>query len=446
MSRRTYADAIQCLNGLQSNFAVLDAIRKSGTAMNVLAIPEMKEWVRRCGYRTEDFDKLNIIHVSGTKGKGSTCAFVESIIEQYRPQYVQRIGLYTSPHLKSVRERIAINGKPISEDKFTRYFFEVWDRLESSSSDISAFPSMGVGVKPVYFRYLTLLSFHAFLSENVDTAIYEVGVGGEYDSTNVIHMPTVCAITALAIDHVAVLGNTIDQIAWHKAGIMKPGVPVYTLNTQPAATLDVIRQRSNEIGSPLHVCPVNTSISEADLGIQGPAQIENASLAIEVCRAHLSKITHKQIESVPYEFRKGIASARWRGRCETLHKNGVTYYIDGAHTKESLEGACEWFKRQINSQSPKVLLFNQQSRDVSSLIKIICDKLGQDLDRVIFSTNVTFNSGTYHPELTSLNTSKSDVETLSVQKQLASLWTELGGRAQPVVASSIEEALLHKYS
>lgn len=263
--QRTYKEAINALNSLQSNFATIDAVRKSGINRNSMLMPEMIEWVRRIGYKPSDFNKLNVIHITGTKGKGSTCAFVQSILNQYRLPVIlnnannidnsilsdvnsikdnnnlsnntrshstssnassdiskiTKIGLYTSPHLKTVRERIIINGKPISEELFTKYFFEIWNRLDNSKSDANIFPHMGDGIKPAYFRYLTLLSFHAFVSEHVDTAIYEVGVGGEYDSTNVFETPTACGISALGIDHTVMLGNTIEEIAWNKAGIFK---------------------------------------------------------------------------------------------------------------------------------------------------------------------------------------------------------------------------------
>lgn len=108
-----------------------------------------------------------------------------------------------------MRERIRINSEPISEEQFTKYFFDVCDALESSAERDGFDPT----VKPIYFRFLTLLSFHVFMKEGVDTAIYEVGVGGELDSTNIIVKPAVTGITTRGIDHVASLGDTIDKIA-----------------------------------------------------------------------------------------------------------------------------------------------------------------------------------------------------------------------------------------
>ncbi len=140
---RSYRDAINALNSLQSNAAVIAEIRQNWKKNAHRVIPETCEYLKRAGYlvreifpvrgtllirdmEPEDLDRLNIIHITGTKGKGSTSAFCDSILRQLRPS--AKIGLYTSPHLVAVRERIRINGKPISEESFARYFFDVWDR------------------------------------------------------------------------------------------------------------------------------------------------------------------------------------------------------------------------------------------------------------------------------------------------------------------------------
>lgn len=206
--KHSYAKAVEKLNSLQSNAALLAQLQKAGPHMNSRSLPEMRHFLHRIGYTPRELDHLQMIHVSGTKGKGSTSAITQSIIQNYDPSI--RTGLFTSPHLIAVRERIRINGRPISEEKFAMYFEQVWDKLQ--------------GEKPLYFRYLTLLALHTFIQEKVHCAILEVGIGGEYDSTNIIEKPVVCGITALGLDHVNVLGSTIDQIAWHKAGIIKVAI------------------------------------------------------------------------------------------------------------------------------------------------------------------------------------------------------------------------------
>lgn len=164
----------------------------------------------------EDLNNLNIIHISGTKRKGSICAFTASflLVHGKTSGYPQKIGLYTSPHMKNIRERICINGEPISEELFTRRFFEVWDKLPNRATPLLDIPR--------YLQLLTLVSYHVFIMKNLDVAIYETHCGGEFDATNIVRNPIITAVTTIAMDHMNLLGSTIEKITWHKAGIFKP--------------------------------------------------------------------------------------------------------------------------------------------------------------------------------------------------------------------------------
>lgn len=451
-SARTYNDAVAALNTLQTNFSIIDAIRKSGGKKNQNAIPQMLEWTRRAGYPDpKAFDKLNMIHVTGTKGKGSTCAFVQSILARYP---LQKVGLYTSPHLKSVRERIRINGEPISKQKFAKYFFELWDQLESLESDLDQFPDMGPGVKPVYFRFLTLLSFHVFLSEGVDTAIYEVGIGGEHDSTNIIVTPTVTGITSLGIDHVAVLGSTLEEIAWHKAGIFKRGVAAVSITQNNESVEKVIRDRAQEKQvSSLTFVNVGPELENIKLGLAGTFQRDNAAVAVELCRIHLQKLgllcqseMPQPTSALPSFFTKGLETAQWPGRCQTIpdsENSHVTWYVDGAHTKESVEVATRWYNSVAQPNTIKVLLFNQQTRDANALLGHLHGVLSDEFHQVIFTTNITWARGQYSADLASLNTNAKDVTDLVVQKALADAWLSLTGdnNEPPKVRPSIEDGV-----
>ncbi|KAJ9118306.1 hypothetical protein QFC22_004217 [Naganishia vaughanmartiniae] len=147
-------------------------------------------------------------------------------------------GLYTSPHLCAVRERIRINGKPIPEHLFAKFFFEVWERLDAYNPSLSSAASPSglsdehlshLARHPVYFRFLTLLAFHAFLATKTRLTVLEVGMGGTYDSTNVVPKPLVCGVTALGLDHTFMLGDTIEEIARNKGGIYKRDVKCYSV-------------------------------------------------------------------------------------------------------------------------------------------------------------------------------------------------------------------------
>ncbi|SCU79828.1 LAFA_0B05842g1_1 [Lachancea sp. 'fantastica'] len=446
---RSYNDAVSALNSLQSNYANIMAIRASGDRKNQMNIWEMQEWCRRIGYETGDFDKLNIIHITGTKGKGSTAAFTQSLLQQYNSK-IHKIGLYTSPHLKSVRERIQIGGKPICEEKFSRYFFDIWDKLDNTSSSQEKFPHMTPGSKPGYFKYLTLLSFHVFVQEGCDSCIYEVGVGGEYDSTNIIRTPTACGVSLLGIDHTFMLGDTIEEIAWNKGGIFKKNVPAFTIDVQPAAGLKMLQERAQEKNVKLQQVPVFKDVRNLKLGLAGDFQVMNASLAVALASQHLTKLgiiaaplALEADTALPHEFKNGLTSAEWKGRCQTIQAGNIKWLIDGAHTKDSIVAAAGWFKSQVaNTKSKKILLFNQQTRDADALITTLrsCLTPGVKFDRIIFTTNVTWKSGEYSADLVSMNTSKEQVDRLEVQKALRETWLSQEPDAQVDVVGNIETA------
>ena len=405
---------------------------------------------------------MNLIHIAGTKGKGSTSAFISSILGQYLPSadqkapLVEKIGLFTSPHLRFVRERIQINNEPLSEVAFAKYFFEIWDRLEEAAR--SKGQPTDLTAKPAYFRFLTLMAFHTYKREGVDSAIIECGVGGEYDSTNIIIKPTVTGITSLGIDHTALLGNTIEEIAWHKAGIMKSGVSSYTA-PQPQSAIDVLKKRAEEVGTSTEVVSRHSALSTVKLGLAADFQATNASLAIAITRQHLAKLGHPVSQTssagseLPLEFVQGLEQVRWPGRCETRHEQDLSWYIDGGHTLESIELAGSWFASQIPSsgnaktKSTRILLFNQQTRDANALAKALHSTLEASLKderpftHAVFCTNVTFKEAGFRPDLISMNTSATAVERLEVQNDLAETWKGIDAQTKVEVKASIEEAV-----
>ncbi|KAI0068812.1 FolC bifunctional protein [Artomyces pyxidatus] len=445
MSARTYSDAIEHLNSLQSNFATLEAVRLSGGRISESAIPEMVEYLERIGYQQEDLNRLNVIHVTGTKGKGSTCAFTDSILRHVRPDW--KVGLYTSPHLVAVRERIRINGAPISEEDFTRFFFEVWDRLETNDNrKLSTTPS-----KPMYFRYVTLVAFHAFLSMKVDATILEVGVGGAYDSTNIVPRPVVAGVSALGIDHTAVLGKTLREIAWQKGGIYKEGVPALTVN-QPQEGMAMLRQQSIDLkASEFEVVPLAPELTDIKLGLAGVHQVQNAKLAIQLVKKFLQ--IHESVEPEPElseSFIKGLEETKWPGRCQTVpdpKEQTTTWFLDGAHTVESLDCCMQWFvspdvalrSNDSRLRPARVLIFNcTHGRNGSSFLGTILAKAASQLqlhesaelpgtlfDHVIFCANVTFADGHFKGDLTAVSIPEDDLAQLRTQQELAAAWATL---------------------
>ncbi|XP_020087546.1 folylpolyglutamate synthase isoform X2 [Ananas comosus] len=312
----------------------------------------------------KSISELKIMHVAGTKGKGSTCTFSEAILRECGLQ----TGLFTSPHLIDITERFRINGSDISREKFLYYFWGLWHQLKEKNVD-------GLLMPPL-FQFLTLLAFKIFLCEKVDVAIVEVGIGGRWDSTNVIKQPVVCGITSLGMDHMEILGDTIEKIAAEKAGIFKHSVPAFTV-PQLEQAMSVLTEESSKLSIPLEVAPPLDSekLKGLKLGLAGEHQYINAGLAVALCKCWLQRTGYTKVllkddleGSLPEEFLRGLSTANLFGRAQIVNDkpekfdenselNGycgnLIFYLDSAHTPESLEACAKWFSNALwDNQHP----------------------------------------------------------------------------------------------
>ncbi|KAK4246229.1 Mur ligase [Corynascus novoguineensis] len=447
---RTYNDAIDTLNSLQTPYAVIEARRAAGIRPDAASVREMRAYLARIGYDPRDLDRLHIVHVAGTKGKGSTCAFVDSILSRYqrRGGPPRKVGLFTSPHLIAVRERIRINSAPISEELFARYFFDVWDRLEENSH--VAADAAAPGSKPIYARYLTLMSYHVFLSEGVDAAVYETGIGGEYDATNVVERPVASGISTLGIDHVFVLGDTVDKIAWHKAGIMKPGSPAFTIEQVPPAA-EVLQARAAEKGVDLKVLDIDPRLAGVKIRPDATFQKKNATLGVALAETALKALDPSfspSPDSLPQDFVDGLEQVVWRGRCEVKDEDSVVWHVDGAHTVDSLKMAARWFVSECAGRAdggPKVLIFNQQGRtEAVDFLDGLCNTVkstGKGFEHVIFCTNVTYAATGYKRDFVNHQHNPADIEKMTQQRVFADRWKLLDPSANVMLIPTIEEAI-----
>lgn len=270
----------------------------------------------------QPWTKYRSLHVAGTNGKGSTCAFAEAILREAG----LLVGLYTSPHLERVNERIRVDGAEISDRDLARGIDAV----------CAAHPPAADPKHPdtlTYFEFLTALAFWRFRDAGVDAAVVEVGLGGRLDATNVI-TPTACAIATIGFDHTEYLGNTLAQIAGEKAGILKKGVPAAVLTDVPEARASIERIAA-EVGAPLKLHGRDFElqgdtlrlgderISPVTLSLAGAHQKGNAALAAQSVRLLEPGLGE-------WAIRDGLATATWPGRLETV--NGVL--LDGAHNGE----------------------------------------------------------------------------------------------------------------
>jgi len=367
----TYEEAVNTLLSLQSNQGVIlswIAQRKNDKEGSTKIL--MAEMEGFCKVLNIDVNnKQSVIHVAGTKGKGSTCALVESLI---RNQGFST-GLFTSPHLLSPRERIRINGEMISKELFTKYFWMVWNCLKQNYKDEEL---------PNFFKFLTLLALKTFQEENIECTILEVGIGGRMDSTNIFPQPVTTGISALGYDHMNVLGDTLAEIAAEKAGIMKRNIPVFTVSSQPSEAMDVLLAQSRNMNSPLCVVPSLSEYGFNDkISLNGEHQRENCALALALSNCWLSKQTKVPLDQIynnqnnqqyknyqydinnysssffkplPVQIQKAITSCEWAGRAQhyvmTDYPN-IDFYLDGAHTPESSLVCLEWWKTVVNNTS-----------------------------------------------------------------------------------------------
>lgn len=286
-------------------------------------------------------ERLHVIHIAGTNGKGSTAAVIASILQQAGYQ----VGLFTSPHLERYEERIQINRQPITSSAFAKILTYLTQEI------VPQLRIEGMG-HPGEFELLTVASWLYFV-ERTDFVILEVGLGGRWDPTNVIQRPLLTVITPVSLDHCQILGNTVAEIAAEKAGILKPGVPVIVA-PQESEGLVVISAMAERLQVSVTALFQN-DLTLVDTCLQGNYQQINCNTALAAVKnligRHLIIVTESQIQ-------KGLWTVSWPGRMEyRALKNGSAILLDGAHNQAGIAYLAENL-RQLYADRELVLFLS----------------------------------------------------------------------------------------
>ena len=314
--------------------------------------------------------KLKGIHIAGTNGKGSTSAMCEKMALAHQLS----TGMNTSPHLVDYRERIRVDGINISFEELLENYNKWGDMLEANEAS--------------FFEITTSLAFYHFWQKKVDAAIMEVGLGGRLDGTNPF-ASTVTIINTISMDHPKSLGDTIEQIAFEKAGIIKPNTPV-VIGKLPEVAAEVIRQMAQEKNAPIYEFGHNFHIENIQINEKGTSfdyisdklilrnvtvnllgehQAYNCAVAITAFNLFMQKTGRKLDEQ---KMRTGLQEVNWQGRMQILHKK-PTVIIDGAHNEEGINALVKNIKKLFPTKRIHFVLAILRDKNLETIIKKICD-------------------------------------------------------------------------
>ncbi len=374
---RAYTRAMEFLMR-HTDYERMRVVRYNTTTFN---LNRMRRLLAELGNPHQAF---KTVHIAGTKGKGSTCHMLAAMLHNVG----LKVGLYTSPHLLNIRERIAVNGQPVSEDQVVRIIKRIEPAIKKLGAD-----------KPTFFEILTAMGFCHFADEKVDIAVIETGLGGRLDSTNVI-TPEVTAITSISYDHMAVLGNTLAKIAAEKAGIFKKDVPALSVLQDPEVT-PVLERVAREVHAPLEFVGTDIEFSHRfeitrptgphvrvsltterchfehiTVPLIGEHQAVNCGLALAI----LDKLKARGMKFSDAKATAGLSTVKLPGRIETVwHDPRVI--IDGAHNAASVKALFRGISQYIPYDSMVVIFGCNCDKDIDGML----EQVSLGADKVIFT-------------------------------------------------------------
>ena len=325
-------------------------------------------------------DNLNIIHMSGTNGKGSTCSFITSILKEAG----YKVGLYTSPFLETFTERIRINGENIPEEDVARIISLIKEKIEQMVKEGYSYPTE--------FEIVTTMAFYYYYEQNVDYVALEVGLGGRYDATNIIKSSQVSVIGSISLDHTNILGDNISKIAYEKGGIIKEnGVAIvynqsdevknvikqicYDKNaTYIETNFDDIDIKKSDIYSQVYdVTIFDESYENIEIKLIGEHQINNSILALTVIK-YLEG--NKGLKIDDKSIRKGLINTKWPGRIEKISENPL-FIIDGAHNEDGALSLAKAIDKNFKDRNLTLLIGMLEDKDIDSVLDILIPKFNK---------------------------------------------------------------------
>ncbi len=346
----------------------LDYIHSTAKFGSVLGLERIKKLMEILG---DPQEKLKVIHVGGTNGKGSTSSFISHILTQSG----YKTGLFTSPYLESFCERIKIDSQDIGKDELAKSATAV-------KKAVDTLLDMGFD-HPTEFEIVTAIAFYYYCEKEVDFVVLEVGLGGRYDATNIIKKPVVSVITPIDKDHMDVLGDTIEKIAYEKAGIIKPKSPVI-LYPQSKEAMEVIKRVAAENDSRLIIADIEGNIKKSDLsgqvfdctvdghkfedmkiGLIGRHQVNNAIVALNVVWELSKTFDYFIAKDCMY---KGLEKTVWPGRLEILKRN-PDIIIDGAHNIHGAKALSKFMSENFKREKTILVLGMLRDKEVDKVIR-----------------------------------------------------------------------------
>lgn len=298
-------------------------------------------------------DEMKIIHVAGTNGKGSFCAMMSSVLDCAG----FRVGTFTSPHLERLNERFVINGVQISDDDFLRILQDVIAVSNEVYGQDDGF---------TFFEIFVIIAFKYFYEQSVDFFVLEVGIGGTVDATNIVKSPILSAIMSIGMDHMEILGNTLEEIARQKGGIIKHNCPVCLYDDQ-AVVYNIFKGIASQHGAQIYHAR-DAKLDEFEVALLGEHQLKNAAVVVAGCKA----LNDAGFAISSAHIKEGLKNARHPGRMEIIAKHPLTI-LEGAHNMQGCQACASYMREAFADRHITLVIGILQGKEYKEIVNTLAD-------------------------------------------------------------------------